>query len=361
MQSAGRSLIFNVRPRTTNVGNELIALGLRRLLTNTWPERCDLVPLPSTGPATGLGSGLTARSVYEAGHLADAVIVGGGNVFENGALDVDPVALNALQVPLALIGVSCGGVFSRDGRLVDRTDRLSPNLMADVCAAASPILVRDDATAKALVELGIEGVAVAACPVLAIDTTLDLAPPVSELAGTALVSIRHPRLMSVSYAQQSRVHADVERIVAGLARRYERVGLLCHDVQDLSFAAALDGVRSYYSDDPRVVAGWLRDCAVSVGYRLHAFLTAVAVGSTAIHVSYDERGASMIGTLGADVCDVPMIQMTDLAGTVLERVDLLRGRPTRELLGARIRELTDTLTAGIDQLAQRVHARRAAV
>ena len=53
-------------------------------------------------------------------------------------------------------------------------------------------------------------------------------------SGAALLSVRHPRLMSVPYAEQGRVHRDVEDLTAVLGERYGHVILLCHDYQDLA-------------------------------------------------------------------------------------------------------------------------------
>ena len=300
-----RSVVFILRPHTTNIGNDLIALATDGLLSAAWPAPVDVVSFPSSGPGRGAKrAGLNARTAYEANLLADAVLAGGGNVFENGALAVDPTALAALTVPLGVLGVSAGRVRGRDGRLVPRTDSLPPDRIAAIGAQAEPMLVRDDATAAYLWDLGVEHARVAGCPALYLDRyMIDLPAPDADMAGTALVSLRHPKLMSVPPAHQAAVAADVRGMVDGLRSSFDRVALVCHDYQDLEFAAAFEGVEVLYTEDPRRLVGWLSGCALSVGYRLHGFLAAVALSVPALHVSYDERGESMVATLGLEAYD----------------------------------------------------------
>ena len=355
-----RSLVFCVRPDTTNIGNDLIAMATGGLLSAVWHEPLDLVALPSAGAVRGAKStGLDARNVYEANRLADAVIVGGGNLFENGALDVDPTAMAALQPPLGLIGVSSGRVRGRNGRLAARTDGVAPDRVAAVCAAADPVLVRDDATAGLLADLGVQRVAVAGCPALFLDRLVaDLPPPDPALAGTALVSLRNPRLMSVPYPDQARTYDDVTRLVDALRSRYDDVALLCHDYQDLAFAAGFAGIEVRYTEDPRRFLGWLRGCALSVGYRLHALLAAVALGVPALHIAYDERGEAMVDTLGLASHNVALDATRDVPGEVVDRLENLGGRTPRQVAEPALARLGDALFAGAETLASRARAAR---
>jgi hypothetical protein len=354
-----RSLIFAFRPSTTNIGNDLIALGTEGLLAATWPGSLDVASLPSAGSPRGAKSaGLSASNVYEANLLADAVLVGGGNVFENGALHVDANALDALQPPLAVIAASSGRVRGRDGVLVRRTDGSAPERIAHVCGRADPLLVRDEATAAYLADLGIDRATVAGCPSLFLDRFTDLPAPDADLAGTALLSLRNPRLMSVAYAEQGRVQRDVRRLVGGLRQDYDSVALLCHDYQDLAFAAMFEDVEVRYTEDPRTLVAWLRGCAVAVGYRLHGFLTSVALGIPAVHVSYDERGESMIDTLGLSAFDVPLHATADVAEEVVDRLRSLGGRSPRADAEPALARLLEALCAGVELLAARAAAYR---
>jgi Polysaccharide pyruvyl transferase len=349
------ALIVVLRPSTTNIGNDLIALATDGLLSAAWPGPVDIVSLPSADVRRGAKSGgLTAANVYTANQLADAVIAGGGNVFENGALHVDRVVLAALRAPLAILAASTGRVRDRDGLLVRRTDSVPADDVAAVCALADPLLVRDAATAGYLSELGIGDVTVAGCPTLFLDRFVsDLPEPDPEFAGTALLSVRNPRLMSVPYAQRGRTHRDVGHLIGGLADAFDRVVLLCHDYQDLEFAYGFDGVEVRYTEDPRRLLSWLRGSAIAVGYRLHGFLAAVSLGVPAVHISYDERGRSMIETLGLEAHDVELHEAESVAGAVLDRVRALDGRPPRVDAEPALGRLETALTDGVRSLAAR--------
>ena len=79
--------LFLVRPTTRNIGNDLIAYAISQLLYDAFGEDANIVAVPAlVGPQFG---GLVARQVYDMNRLADAVIVGGGNLFENGQLSYD--------------------------------------------------------------------------------------------------------------------------------------------------------------------------------------------------------------------------------------------------------------------------------
>jgi hypothetical protein len=360
MLPARRSLVFSVRPHTTNVGNDLIALGTELLVEAAWDQPADVVSLPSAGAGRGSKSaGLNARNLYEINLLADALLVGGGNIFENGALDVDPTALDALQVPMALLAVSSGRVRGRDGALHLRTDAVARDRIVRLCNRADPLLVRDDATAELLAGLGIEGATVAGCPSLLLGRLAhDLPKPDPDLADVALLSLRHPQLMSVPYAEQGRVRRDVASLIGRLGAEHDRVVLVCHDYRDLSFAAEFEGVEARYTEDPRRLMGWLRDCAVAVGYRLHGFLACVALGVPALHISYDERGETMIDTLGLRDYDVPLHESSDVADAVMERLAGLGGRPPGVVAEPALERLTDALVGGVQTLARRAAQRR---
>jgi Polysaccharide pyruvyl transferase len=350
--------LFTVRPDTTNIGNDLIALATESLLAAVWDGPVEVVSVPAAGvPGAVKGDGLDARNVYEANRLADGVLVGGGNVFENGGLHVDLTALDALEVPLATVGVSSGRVYGRRGELTRRTDTLAPERVRALCRHAAPLLVRDDATAALLESIGVDSAVVAGCPTLFLDRFLRDAPaPDPDMAGTALLSVRHPRLMSLSYACQDQVRADIRAIAADLAAGYDRVALVCHDYQDLAFAAAFPELASLYTEDARRLLAWLRGCAVSVTYRLHAFLPCVAFGVPSVHVSYDERGEAMVETLGVEDWNVPMPATDDVAGEVRARVHeaAAAGRTPRLDAEPALDRLSTLLVAGVEAFARRV-------
>jgi polysaccharide pyruvyl transferase WcaK-like protein len=349
--------VFNIRPTTPNVGNDVLAAGLESLLRSRFGDGLNLVTLGAAGPDTLRGGGLSPRNIYEINLVADGVVIGPGNLFENGGLHVDAAALSALSVPVMLFSVSLGRIYDRDGRLAPRTDGLGRDRIEALCRLADPVLVRDRATAAALHEWGVERVEVGGCPTL---TAGDEPPPRDPAtAGCTLVSVRHPGLMSVPYAVQMRMVSHVGRVLDLLRQRgHDRLRLLCHDSRDLPFARAFPDTQVLYTEDPRRFLGWLRGCRLQVGFRLHAFLPCVAMGVPAVHISYDERAVSLIETAGLAAWDVNLIRSGDFLADVSRRLAAL---PRLEELRRAARPawdaLRETMTRGIDRFAARVEAR----
>jgi polysaccharide pyruvyl transferase WcaK-like protein len=352
--------LFNLRPDTPNIGNHLMAAGMWQLIEPSFAEPVSFVTLPSIDRKDVRGGGLTARTVYELNQLADGVIIGPGNLFENGALSIDGSALAALNVPTMMFGVSCGRIFDRSGKLVRRTDSLSPEAIEAMCRKSDVVLVRDLATHAYAHALGVASASLGGCAALFIDPArVPLRLPDPKLADTVLISVRNPRLMSVPYSIQGRIYQDVRRLIDNLRAEGHDVRLLCHDHQDLAFARAFSDIRTMYTEDVGLFLSWLRDCRMSIGYRLHAFVASLALGKRAIALSYDERSMSLIETIGLKDWDVDILSSKDPVSDVAERcgdfarLDTLLGR-ARPTWGA----LRNVLSAGVAQFASRVEAWR---
>jgi polysaccharide pyruvyl transferase WcaK-like protein len=312
--------LFNVRATTPNIGNELMALGMNKVLQAVFKDDYTVVTVPASGRSGIKGAGLTKSTIYDINQLADGVIVGPGNLFENGALDVDRTAIGALTTPMMLFAVSTGRVFDRTGQLVARTDMLPPDHTKSVCRAADPVLVRDRATTIALAALECERAVVAGCPALFLDRIeSELPDDDPSLADTVLISIRHPRLMSVPNSVRGRFQTDLSGLIRFFREEGLDVRLLCHDYQDLSQAQAFPDVPAMYTEDPIRFLSWLRACRLNVTFRLHAFVASVALGTPSIPLSYDERSMSLIDTLGMKDWMVCFVHSPDVIEAVKAR------------------------------------------
>ena len=318
--------LFCIRPRGFNVGNDAIWLGMQHFLYEAFGEVVNLVSIPATSRYDSVAyAGLTARSIHEINQFGDGVIVGGGNLYENGELDVDLDALGALRVPLMLFSLSRGRVYGRDDELVDRTDAMPERVIAALNRKASVSLARDEATAEYLRSIGFADATVGGCPTLFLDRIESRLP---QLAGRdhadALLSVRNPALMNMSVGHQSHVHDDVERMVALLRERgYADVRLLCHDHRDIPFAASFEGVDYVYTGDVYSYLAMLRSCDLSLTYRLHAALPCLSFGVPTIKISYDERALSLMDTLGFGSWNIDMVKSADVVADVAGRLDRL--------------------------------------
>jgi polysaccharide pyruvyl transferase WcaK-like protein len=126
--------------------------------------------------------------------------------------------------------------------------------------------------------------------------------------------------MSVPPPLQWRIGEDLRRLIAALRGEFQRpVRLACHDYVDLEFAAGFPDAAPVYFDDVGRYMTALRRCRLHVSYRLHGFLPCVAFGTHSIHLTYDERGRSMLSTVGLDACSVDLFTERDCVAAVLDR------------------------------------------
>ena len=105
--------LFCIRPKGFNVGNDASYLGMQHFVYKAFGEVINLITLPATFKYESQGkAGLTAKTIYEINQYGHGVIIGGGNLYENGELDVNLDALSALEVPLMIFSVSRGRVYN---------------------------------------------------------------------------------------------------------------------------------------------------------------------------------------------------------------------------------------------------------
>lgn len=317
--------VYCIRPKGLNVGNEAIHVALRHQLNRAFGEPVNIINVPATSRyESHAKAGFTPATVHEMNQYADGVVVGGGNLYENGELDVDVNALRALEAPLMLYSLSMGRIANRRGELVRRTDSMPDAVIVALHERANLSLARDLATVEHLSHAGAEA-QLGGCPTLFIDQTPQHVIAEASVAdGAVLVSVRTPDLMSVPLQRRIRVRDDVERILE-LARETAGgpVKLLCHDHRDIPFAASFAGVEYLYTDDVYLYLSLLRSARLCIGYRLHAVLPCLAFGTPVVKISYDERGNSMMRTIGLDGWNIDMLVVDDVVAEVRRRTEQL--------------------------------------
>lgn len=346
--------LFCVRPTTRNIGNDLINKATTDLLYEVFGSTVSIINIPALREQQY--GGMTTNQVYDMNRFADGVVIGGGNLFENGQLSVESHALDALSVPLMLIGLSHGRIYDETYALTRRTDSLPAHLVRLIGEKAGFRMVRDNASCELLGELGVSGVEVTGCPSLflsanAVDAGCD---------GRVLISIRHPGRMSVPPILQWRIADDIRRLIAALRREYgDVVALVCHDYKDLEFAAAFPDTQAFYFDDVQRYIAALRRCRLNVSYRLHAFLPCLAFGVHTVHLSYDERGKNMVATAGMGAWDIDLGGVHDVVEVVMQRAS---GRDTYHRLRREaqptIAKLRDRTIIGLNGFAAAVAERK---
>jgi polysaccharide pyruvyl transferase WcaK-like protein len=346
--------LFFVRPHTRNIGNDIIGFATTELLYEVFGAATNVVNIPAM---KGLQfGGLVARQIYDMNRFADGVVIGGGNLFENGQISYDAQSVQALRRPMLLMALSHGRITGRGGAPEDRTDALHPAAVRHLVERSTVALVRDIASQAILRELGVE-TEIGGCP------TLFLPPNGNETTpgGDLLISVRHPSRMSVPPTLQWRIADDVRRLIAALRVEFARpVRLACHDYIDLEFAAGFPEAATVYFDDLGRYIAALRSCSINISYRLHGFLPCLAFGTHSIHLSYDERGRSMLETVGMSSWDINLLQETDCVSAIMDRArEADRYQTVRRAAQPVINALRETTMAGVRRFRAAVDGARA--
>lgn len=321
--------VFCIHPKGFNIGNDAIHFALRELVHQAFGRIVNIISLPATSVYESQArAGLTPKTVHEINRFGDGVIVGGGNLFENGEFIVSPQALSALEPPLMLFSLSRGRVYNRNLELVERTDVMPAALIQALHRAADYTLARDSATHRYLKDIGCDQAELGGCPTIGLNESVDQLPrlPDAEVPGT-LISIRNPSLLNLPRRLQARIQADIEGTIDLLRERnVGRIRIVCNDVRDIEFATLFQASRQVdyvYTSDVRWYLALLKAARLVVSYRLHATLPAFSYGTPAISISYDERALSLLGDLGLGDWDINMVEEQDVVAGIENRLDRL--------------------------------------
>jgi polysaccharide pyruvyl transferase WcaK-like protein len=315
--------IYSIRPKGFNIGNDVIYLALNHFIRQAFRENFNVISLPATSKyESHKKSGLSSETVYEINQFGHGVIVGGGNLYENGELEINPVALKALDKPLMIFSVARGKIFNKQLKMVDRTDVMTDEKIILLNKKADVSLSRDKATFEYINSLGINN-SLGGCPTLFINEIPQHQVPLMESDKTdALISVRTPSLMSVPVSFQYKVREDILSIIELLRiKGYKNIKILCHDHRDVSFADSFD-IDYLYTADVYTFLSYLRNTKLNITYRLHSFIPCLSLDIPTINLSYDQRSISMIETLKIAEWNINILKDNVLA-EVENRIDNL--------------------------------------
>jgi polysaccharide pyruvyl transferase WcaK-like protein len=316
--------IYCIRPKGFNIGNNAINIAMINFLREAVDDGINIIGLPATSRwESSTKAGLTPQTVYEINQFGDGVIIGGGNLYENNELDINPVALKALDVPLMLFSMSRGQIYNKRIELTDRTDVMPDEKIRMLNERADFSLSRDIATFEYINGLGIDNV-LGGCPTLFLnEIPQHMVPISSDLHTDALISVRNPSLMSIPMEYQFAMKSQVEEIIGVLrSRGYQNIKLLCHDHRDIPFAAIFKDVDYIYTDDVYTFLTYLKNTKLNVTYRLHSFLPGISLDIPVVKLSYDQRAISLLETVGLDDWNINILKH-DVISEVKNRIDNL--------------------------------------
>lgn len=349
--------IFCIRPKGFNVGNDAIFMGLQRALAEAFDSYVNLISIPATSRYESQAkAGLGARTIHEINQYGHGVIVGGGNLYENGELEVNLQALGKLEPPLMLFSLSRGRIYNRWDKLVERTDVMADNIIEGINRKARWTLARDKATLTHLQTLGIDHAVLGGCPTIFLDRMRSQFPevPASDRRIT-LLSVRNPSLMNISLERQINIPSQIQGLIRILrARGHDDVRVLCHDHRDIPFAASLNEPYVYIQE-PHAYLALLNSSRLNVTYRVHSALPCMAFGTPFVKLSYDERALSLMDTVGFGEWNIDIVKDPDVLGSVEARLDRIDSLPDlREKAAPVWRDLRRTQDTALREFAAAV-------
>lgn len=298
--------IHHFYPKTRNVGDHFVQRGIERMFRALVPDATfTLFDINSRGSNETYG--LTRATVERANREADLIVVGGSNLYEGGwrwpwGVHLEAGALDALRVPLFLLGVGTGSAFlSRTHRPSARARREIRllNERADLSGA------RDVLTLGWLRALGVTRAELTGDP-----ATFIFNRP-ARLAGRRVVLTMPPRRFWSGRDQFFKVRLygrAMFRGLAALARALESAGrevlVACNDPADLSLARSLCGAsfagRIVCPATPEEYFGLLAESRAVVTGRLHTAVVSFSLGIPFLLLDADRRTRGFVETYGLD-------------------------------------------------------------
>ncbi len=310
--------IHHFYPKTGNLGDHFVALGIQRLFRMIVPE-ATFVSFNVNGRGDDPQEfGITLRAVERANREADLVVVGGSNLYEpvpgqdRWGVHVEPEALSRLRVPLMLVGIGTGS--DPGARAPTRpTPRVADEIrLLNEHARFSG--VRDVVTLQWLKTLGVTNAELMGDPA----TFLFSAPARKPRPANRVVVVLPPRRLFWLRWRRIRfwdmrgpsLWRAMGDLITDLAARGLDVVVLCNDPRDLELARTLLSRGRCPIEAPATAEaylGLLRDADAVVTARLHTAVVAFSLGIPFVVVDFDQRTRGFVETYGLDAWAVPYV------------------------------------------------------
>lgn len=350
--------LYSIRPKGFNIGNDAIFVGIQHFLRQTIKVPFNIITLPATTKYEGQRKGgFSAQTVYEINRNGNGIIAGGGNFYENNELDVDSIAIEALEKPLMLCSVSRGKIYNDSLQLVTRTNVMPDNKIKLLHSKANISLSRDIATTEHLRSIGCN-TTLGGCPTLYMnEIPQHLVPLMGYEKIDALISIRSPSLMSIPIKKQYETRETIIELISILKNKgYKNIKFLCHDHRDIEFANSVTEIEYYYTDDIYTYLTLLRNTKLCLTFRLHSFLPCLAFNVPTIKISYDERALSMMETINMQDWNIDYLK-DNVINEVDYRIDNLNdlNQISEKNRNTKWKELKYDLLQGFTQFSELIY------
>src|SRR5436190_20866307 len=313
--------IHRFYPRTNNIGDHFVQRGIEAMVRRIRPDATfELFDVNSRG-RDRVEYGLTHRAVERANREADAIIVGGSNLYEGSyrwrwGVHLETEALEKLRVPLLLLGIGSGSGFGAPLHHASRSAKKEIKLLNDHAQLSG---ARDLITLDWLHELGITKAKLTGDPAAFIFDEL----PRKNRVGHFLIAIPPRRFWSGLHqfwnvrTQGRAMFKALVSLVRTLLKEGEDVVVACNDPLDLPRAKSLfDGILPdvVCPKTPEDYFQLLSTSRAVVSGRLHTAAVALSLAVPFVLLNVDQRTEGFLKTYQLESCGLePSVDQIETA------------------------------------------------
>jgi polysaccharide pyruvyl transferase WcaK-like protein len=321
-------LIHHYYPHTRNVGDYFVRDGIRSLFSRVLGET-HFVDIPVAKPSVEKSPfGIKGDNILRNNSDADLIIIGGSNMYEahpDGGWGVDTTLseLKKIKTPIILIGIGTGSRFGVE------THQLSPEKRSEIIYLNERALassVRDMRTYDFIRSLGISQHTMTGCPATFKFQENLRGNNSKEIA----ISFPPARLQKFRFTFWHSMRV-ISKYIDYCIKLGFRPILACHDPRDVPIAERFKSRATvFFSDSPDDFYKLYGDSALVVGFRLHAAIISLSLGTPFIPIYFDHRGAGFLETYEAMSPSLYLNSWT-LLSTLKKRTDKILARNFEDL------------------------------
>lgn len=297
--------IHHFFPRTNNIGDHFVQRGIEAVVRRIRPDASiELFDVNNRGTDRA-EYGLTRRAIERANAEADAIVVGGSNLYEGNyrwhwGIHLETEALEKLRVPLLLLGIGSGSAFRGPLHSASKQATYEIKLLNQHARLSG---ARDVITLNWLNKLGISKAQLTGDPA----TFIFNAPLQTRPAGRVLI-VMPPRRFWRSIHQFWKVRRHgraMFKALVSLARALpaggQEVVVACNDPLDLPLAQSLFyGTEIICPQSPEDYFELIAKSSAVVSGRLHSAVAALSLGVPFVLMNVDQRTEGFIRTYGLE-------------------------------------------------------------
>jgi polysaccharide pyruvyl transferase WcaK-like protein len=187
---------------------------------------------------------------------------------------------------------------------------------------ADASIARDEATNNYYNSIGINNSVMGGCPTIFMNEWFDdKFHHIHDQDDVSYISIRNPGQMNIPLKQQLMIPKLITDIYAMLKEHgHKNVMMLCHDQRDISFAESVDGIGYHYTSDIYEYLSLIKKARIIVSMRVHSSLPSAALKTPFINISYDQRGESLMRSIGLEDWDIDLIHCNNIMHEIDNRL-----------------------------------------